>query len=68
VNSTRVGTDTPTVLIGKQVGSEWSRVPGKNGTVIKLADTALDTDSWTGDELALASVERAAVLIDAADP
>lgn len=31
--------------------------------VIKLADTALDTHSWTGDDLALAAVERAALLI-----
>lgn len=31
--------------------------------VIKLADTALDTYSWTGDDLALAAVERAANLI-----
>jgi hypothetical protein len=34
--------------------------------VIKLADTALDTYSWTGDDLALAAVERAALLIDPA--
>ena len=32
--------------------------------VIKLADTALDTYSWTGDPQALAAVERAACLID----
>ncbi|WP_182523431.1 questin oxidase family protein [Nocardioides dongkuii] len=34
--------------------------------VIKLADTALDTYSWTGDDLALAAVERAARLVDPA--
>lgn len=32
--------------------------------VIKMADTALDSYSWTGDDLALAAVERAALLID----
>lgn len=32
--------------------------------VIKLADTALDTYSWTGDDLTLAAVERAAILIE----
>jgi hypothetical protein len=34
--------------------------------VIKLADTALDTYAWTGDDLALAAVQRAALLIDPA--
>lgn len=32
--------------------------------VIKLADTALDTYAWTADDLALAAVERAALLIE----
>lgn len=32
--------------------------------VIKLADTALDTYSWTGDGLALAAVARAADLVE----
>ena len=32
--------------------------------VIKLANTALDTYAWTGDDLALAAVERAALLIE----
>lgn len=32
--------------------------------VIKLADTALDSYAWTGDETALAAVERAASLIE----
>lgn len=31
--------------------------------VIKLADTALDAYTWTGDDLALAAVERAALLV-----
>ncbi len=35
--------------------------------VIKLADTALDTYSWTGEETALAAVAKAATLIEAAD-
>lgn len=34
--------------------------------VIKLADTALDTYSWTGDDRALAAVEKAALLIEPA--
>ncbi len=34
--------------------------------VIKLADTALDAYSWTGDDLALAAVETATLLIDPA--
>lgn len=32
--------------------------------VIKLADTAIDAYSWTGDDLALAAVQTAAVLIE----
>lgn len=32
--------------------------------MIKLADTALDTYAWTEDDLALAAVERAALLVD----
>ena len=31
--------------------------------VIKLADTALDTYSWTGDDLALAAIARATALV-----
>ena len=34
--------------------------------VIKLADTALDTYAWTGDDRALAAIEKAAVLIEPA--
>lgn len=34
--------------------------------VIKLADTALDTFAWTGDEMMLAAVERAASLVEPA--
>lgn len=34
--------------------------------VIKLADTALDTYSWTGDDRALEAVERAALSLDPA--